>query len=398
MIKQRADLTFKENIKKGRHGWVRLTPAYSVKLVYDILESNSNARHVLDPFSGTGTTGLACAELGINATLVDINPFLIWLAGVKTARYSYADLVQTTRHANVIVKAVKTEKRGSATWTPPIHKIHRWWSTQRLLTLAEIYQRISEVETAEPVCNLLLIAFCRLLIDWSNAAFNHQSMSFKSSEESLFDETKMMLSAFLANVDSIVRSASEQLKGDVRIYESDSRKLNIPDTATYDCVITSPPYSNRMSYIRELRPYMYWLGYLRESREAGELDWKAIGGTWGIATSRLSSWISRDDFRSPSLDQVVRSVATRSNVLANYIRKYMDDMYLHFSNLKPHLSDGGRLFYIVGNSKFYDTLVPVEQFYAEMMENVGFANIRVEKIRKRNSKKELYEYLVSARK
>ena len=60
----------------------------------------------------------------------------------------------------------------------------------------------------------------------------------------------------------------------------------------------------------------------------------------------------------------------------------MDDMYLHFSNLKPHLSDGGRLFYIVGNSKFYDTLVPVEQFYAEMMKNVGFADIRVEKIRK----------------
>ena len=148
MIKQRADLTFKENIKNGRHGWVRLTPAYSVKLVYDILESNSNARHVLDPFSGTGTTGLACAELDINATLVDINPFLIWLAGVKTARYSYADLAQTTRHANVIVKAVKTEKRGSATWTPPIHKIHRWWSTQRLLTLAEIYQRICEVENS----------------------------------------------------------------------------------------------------------------------------------------------------------------------------------------------------------------------------------------------------------
>ncbi len=398
MVKQRAELTFKENIKKGRHGWVRLTPAYSVKLVYGILESNGNARHVLDPFSGTGTTGLACAELGINATLVDINPFLIWLANVKTARYSYADLIQTTRHANVIVDAVKTGKRDGATWTPPIHKIHRWWSSQRLLILADIYQRLCAVETTEPVRNLLLIAFCRLLIDWSNAAFNHQSMSFKDSEESLFDETKMMVSAFLANVGSIVRAASEQVIGDVRVVKSDSRTLNRLDTARYDCVITSPPYSNRMSYIRELRPYMYWLGYLSESRDAGELDWKAIGGTWGVATSRLSSWISRDDFASASLDQVVGSVATRSNVLANYIRKYMEDMYLHFSNLKPRLADGGRLFYIVGNSKFYDTLVPVEQFYAEMMENVGFVDISVEKIRKRNSKKELYEYLVSARK
>ena len=27
-----------------------------------------------------------------------------------------------------------------------------------------------------------------------------------------------------------------------------------------------------MASIRELRPYMYWLGYLRNRRQAGELD------------------------------------------------------------------------------------------------------------------------------
>lgn len=398
MVKQRAELTFKENIKQGRHGWVRLTPAYSVKLVYEILESNGNARNVLDPFSGTGTTGLACAELGINATLVDINPFLIWLATVKTARYRYVDLVQTTRYANVVLDAVNTDKRRSNPWTPPIHKIHRWWSSGRLLTLAEIYQRICEVDAAEPARNLLLIAFCRLLIEWSNAAFNHQSMSFKNPDESLFDESQMMFSAFSAYVSNIVRAASKQIRGKVKVCETDSRTLTIPAAAEYDCVITSPPYSNRMSYIRELRPYMYWLGYLSESREAGELDWKAIGGTWGIATSRLATWASQEDFRSAPLDKVVSSVATKSQVLANYIHKYMDDMYLHFRNLKPHLADGARIYYIVGNSKFYDTLVPVEELYAEMMANVGFDAIDIKQIRKRNSKKELYEYIVSASK
>ncbi|MDE2951996.1 MAG: DNA adenine methylase [Chloroflexota bacterium] len=397
MVKQRAELTFKENIKKGRHGWVRLTPAYSVKLVYDILESNGNARHVLDPFSGTGTTGLACAELGINATLVDINPFLIWLAGVKTAQYSYADLIQTTRYANVIVAAVKTEKRSSTAWTPPIHKIHRWWSTERLLILAEIYQRLREIETTNPVRNLLLIAFCRLLIEWSNAAFNHQSMSFKQSEQTLFDETAMMTSAYVENVSKVVRAASKQIAGEVRIIESDSRSLAVPTSTLYDCVITSPPYSNRMSYIRELRPYMYWLGYLREAREAGELDWKAIGGTWGVATSRLATWISQNVFQSDSLDKLVSAVATESQVLANYIHKYMDDMFMHFCNLKAHLEDDATLHYIVGNSKFYETVIPVEQLYAEMMSSVGFTDVQIERIRKRNSKKELYEYLVSAR-
>ncbi len=398
MVKQRTDLTFKENIKKGRHGWVRLTPAYSVKIVYDILESNANVRNVLDPFSGTGTTGLACAQLGTNATLVDINPFLIWLAKVKTARYSYADLVEAKRYANVITDSVNSEKRSGTSWTPPIHNIYRWWSPERLSILAEIHHRISTVETIDSVRNLLLIAFCRLLIEWSNAAFNHQSMSFKQSNQTLFDETEMMNSAFVENVSRVIRAASEQIAGKVRIIESDSRSLAVPVTALYDCVITSPPYSNRMSYIRELRPYMYWLGYLRESREAGELDWKAIGGTWGIATSRLSTWKSERVFQSASLDRLVNAVAAESRVLANYIHKYMDDMCMHFRNLESHLADNATLHYIVGNSKFYETVIPVEELYAEMMSNVGLHDVRIEIIRKRNSKKELYEYLVSARK
>ena len=60
-VRQRADLTFRHNVHRGRHGWLRLTPAYSVKLVGDILAASRKPRFVLDPFAGTGTTGLVCA-------------------------------------------------------------------------------------------------------------------------------------------------------------------------------------------------------------------------------------------------------------------------------------------------------------------------------------------------
>jgi hypothetical protein len=74
------------------------------------------------------------------------------------------------------------------------------------------------------------------------------------------------------------------------VIEADARTLTPLDGNIHDLVITSPPYANRISYIRELRPYMYWLGFLTDGAEAGELDWRAIGGTWGIATSRLKLW------------------------------------------------------------------------------------------------------------
>ena len=51
MAKQRADLTFKYNLKRGRHGWLRLTPAYSVKVVQQILENHPETIYVIDQFS-----------------------------------------------------------------------------------------------------------------------------------------------------------------------------------------------------------------------------------------------------------------------------------------------------------------------------------------------------------
>jgi len=55
-MKQRADYTFRFNSSLGRHGWLRLTPAYSVKLVKETLKGESPESLVFDPFSGTGTT------------------------------------------------------------------------------------------------------------------------------------------------------------------------------------------------------------------------------------------------------------------------------------------------------------------------------------------------------
>jgi hypothetical protein len=63
-VQQRSEYTFKANRSLGRHGWLRLTPAYGVKLVENLLSSVNTEAIILDPFSGTATTGLVAAERG----------------------------------------------------------------------------------------------------------------------------------------------------------------------------------------------------------------------------------------------------------------------------------------------------------------------------------------------
>src|SRR5262249_19209130 len=160
--------------------------------------------------------------------------------------------------------------------------------------------------------------------------------------------------------------------------------------------MTSPPYPNRMSYIRELRPYMYWLRYLNDGREAGELDWQAIGGTWGCATSNLTKWKPEKQREVPysGFEGLVGKVAETSDVLAHYLRKYFHDMVGHCREVYSLMRRGGTVHYIVGNSKFYETTIPVQDIFVAMLREAGFSKLTATAIRKRTSKKELFEYLV----
>jgi hypothetical protein len=396
---QRRELTFKHNILNGRHGWLRLTPAYGVKVVENLIEDASNDDIIVDPFSGTGTTGLVAAERGYDCDLYELNPFLVWFAEAKTRAYTSLDIEAALDFADGL-KSEDFVQPLEESWTPPMHNIDRWWSTRRLNVLAEVYKRMKnyESERSNEAIDLLRIAFCQTLIRWSNAAFNHQSMSFKQEKEQTLieDEEKVVIDSFKQSCKRICEDAESPVSGRVRVFAHDSRQMDRAAGRDYTLLITSPPYPNRMSYIRELRPYMYWLGYLDNGRDSGEMDWKSIGGTWGIATSRLADWRPKGYLRKhDEILKTVKLISARSPLLANYIHKYFEDMYEHFRGLPSVLRDGATVNYVIGNSKFYDTIVPTESFYEAMMREHGIKHTETKVLRKRSSKKELLEYLVS---
>ena len=394
-------MTFRANMGVGRHGWLRLTPAYGVRLVRDRLAILSKGAVVTDPFSGTGTTPLAAAELGHTGQSIDLNPFLIWLGTVKTTRYSPTTLLEARDATRAVVADARQHDRDSALWQPNIFQIKKWWSPGALHALRALRNIIDQYH--DPVRSLLEIGLCRALISCSNAAFNHQSMSFKvaPSVPMLFDtdHAERTFINFASEMFEIIESARYDLLGSATIYHGDSR-TGVADLAPADLVLTSPPYVNRMSYIRELRPYMYWLRHLDQASDAGDLDWRAIGGTWGTATSKLNSW--RPKLETPvdapmlALCDRIRHDGDRNGpILAAYVHKYHHDMWQHFQAITPHVKSGGTVSYIIGNSTFYKHEVPAHEWYAVMLQELGYLDVRIETIRKRNSNKALFEYDVT---
>ncbi len=407
---QKSDyLTYKANLKDTRYGWLRLTPAYSYHLVSELLDKESEKNPIiLDPFCGTGTTALVCAERGIECHTTDINPFLIWLAKTKTTYYSYEEILSFEKKSLTILDAMISSDSESE-WLPPLHQIEKWWEKESLLKLSFAMSSINNLNTleSEKVIDLLKIAFCRTLIERANVNFGHQSMSLKKNNNlslqlSLLnnkqDETIL---SWNNAISSIAKAAYSKIINKPQIILCDARNLRLTlKEDYYNCVITSPPYPNRMSYIRELRPYMYWLEYLKTPRDAGELDWQAIGGTWGCATSNLGKWEPKIEINIPfeGFNNILEKIAEKSLLLSHYVHKYFNDIVEHCEQIFTLVKSGGKIYYVVGNSKFYDVMLPVESIYASLFKKVGFINVTIQPIRKRSSKKELFEFIVFAEK
>ena len=399
-FRQRADYTFKYNRGMGRHGWLRLTPAYSVKLVEELIGGAAKGSLILDPFSGTATTGLVAAERGLTAHCIDINPFLIWLGNAKCRNYAPHEIDRLKAAAD----AALAEAEGlvhEENWLPEMHNITRWWCASTLRGLAAIRQSLVN-QFGEPgddaSAALAWVAFCRLIIETSAAAFNHVSVSFHDETTTYGIEQAKAL--YLDILEAVTESARHPIPGSTSVHFADSRQALSFDGAKYSHVVTSPPYPNRISYIRELRPYMYWTKFLNAACEAGELDWDAIGGTWGIATSRLQSWESTGLDLPESVGRAASSILATGEknalLMANYVRKYFHDMHSHLQNLRASLDGGAVISLIVGNSTFYGIQVHTDKLLEDSLRALGFANIGSKVVRKRNCKKELFEYCVHA--
>jgi hypothetical protein len=399
-VQQRAEYTFKANRSLGRHGWLRLTPAYGVKLVENLLSSVDTEAIILDPFSGTATTGLVAAERGNQSFAFDINPFLVWLGNAKYRNYDHDGLLDVRER----VKQALQECKGQVNqehWIPSLFNIERWWSSYPLKVLASLRTALVQ-QFGEPTENseysIVWIAFCRLIIETSSAAFNHVSMSF--GDTATHYEIEDLEELFLDILGFIFKAAEKDIIGSAKVLQMDVRNIVDLGLPRVNKVITSPPYPNRVSYIRELRPYMYWTRFIDHAKEAGELDWLAIGGTWGIATSRLNTWIIEEkalpDAIFSTVEKIKISEGKNSHLLAIYVLKYFHDMHLHLSSMRSILGNGAELHYIVGNSTFFGNMVDTAALLADSMRVLGYSKIRSEIVRKRNCNKALYEYCVSA--
>jgi hypothetical protein len=145
---------------------------------------------------------------------------------------------------------------------------------------------------------------------------------------------------------------------------------------------------------------MYWVKFLKNGSDAGALDWEAIGGTWGVATSNLKNWTPINKNLPTRLYEVCEKINNcedkNAEVMSKYVHKYFDNIYSHLLGLSTLLKPNAKVNYIVGNSSFYGHFVETQEIIAENLKQIGYKEVCINAIRRRNTKKGLFEYNVKA--
>jgi len=401
--------TFKAGLEVPVHRWFRLTPSYSPDLVVEMLNTMncSTGDVVLDPFSGACTTLIECQINGIKSFGYEINPLLYfvgktclnWEVNRDILKKVFSDIEKN--YLQFDSEYSDSDLDNGKLIVPPIHNPFRWWRRDVIKKALCIKLAIQTSAPTQDIKDFFLLAIAGVLVpDLTNVTLGKLQLHFINRDKDVIDVWGIFSRHAQTMMDDLERIPLAN-GGASHLYHVDSTSEHLPSpNAKANLVITSPPYPNRYSYVWNTRPHLYFLDLFNTPRQASDLDKKTIGGTWGTATSMLMKGVFAPENEAikeiivPIADEIRKS----DNLMANYLVNYFNMLSRQITTMNQVLQPHAKLAYVVGCSELKGVFVETDVLLAKVIERLGlgFKINTVERIRKRNSGKNLHESIVYA--
>ncbi|QFS35131.1 class I SAM-dependent methyltransferase [Burkholderia cepacia] len=398
--------TFKGGLGASIHRWFRLTPSFGPELVVEMMSKLGCQASdiVLDPFSGASTTLIESALNGVSSYGFEINPLLHWVGKVCIDWTPDTDALRRDLEAilqnytNEVSKISFDDLENHGLEIPSIHNPLRWWRKDVLRDLLVLKRSIRQQCRAEQNAEFFMLAFAGVLVpELTNVTLGKLQLHFIEREDDLID----VKGTFQRHANTMIGDLEVAQKittpGKAKIFHTNSVTLEgVEIDKPINCVITSPPYPNRYSYVWNTRPHLYMLDFFSNAKQASDLDKKTIGGTWGTATSMLAKGRVDPDFEffEESVTPVIEAIREQDNLMANYVMKYFNLLALQIKAMEGLPQNGLRCAYVVGNSRVKGVYVETDVLLAKIFMGLGYSIDSIERIRKRNSGKDLHESIV----
>ncbi len=333
----------------------------------------------MDPFVGSGTTALEGAKLGHHVDGIEINPFVAFLAKVKTRNYSRAKNIEA-----VALQCLKNYQRNIAFELPDDTTLVERKGLTKWLLNKGVALRFEQIRTAIVSLDsalsrdLLLLALMSSIEDVANARKDGKCWRYKRNWHKLGYDGPVLDNAFATQVLRFIEDISicPKLKGKTTIIRADARQCtyHCNGNGFYDGVLTSPPYLNSFDYTDIYRPELLLLNEARNARELRQLRFSTVRSHVQIA------WERSTPLDIPLLQQKISEIQGRElwcGRIPEMINAYFVDLDNVIIQCSRCLKIGATVAFVVADSAYSGVVIPVDLILADILERRGF---RVKKI------------------
>lgn len=356
--------------EKPIHRWYIFPHSFSSELVHALIDEwgLTPEDHILDPFAGAGTTLLAAKEKGIPATGYDLSPLAVLASRVKIADYA-ADRLDQLWSSLLRVPWLSGDRRLARNY-PDL--VRRALPGKLLAACDELDRMIAGLDATEVERDFFRLALLATIPKYSRAVAKGGWLCWVDRRGNV----ARLWGDFIDRVCLMLEDVNKAPHHEAAFWQirlGDARAL--PDASSlYSAVITSPPYPNRHDYTRIFGVELMF----------GFLDWEQT------RRLRYQSFQSHPEARPvrgaaegyvqpPGLMRAVAEITARgeSQRIVRMIEGYFVDLYLVLREIRRVCKPEARVGLVVGNAQYRGVPLMVDEWSAEIGEQVG---LRCEKL------------------
>jgi len=368
---------FAPNGDLPRHRWYRFKEGFSAGLVSAFADEYlpKVGGRLLDPFLGSGTTAVEGARLGHHVDGIETNPFMSFMAKVKSRDYFRIDGIE-----RAALECLDQRFRAGAFILPRDSTLVERKGLEKWLLNRSVALRFEQLRTA--IANvrpssrreLLLFALLSSMESVANARKDGKCWRYKTNWKRLAFNGKSLDEAFAAQVIRFVEDlqVAPRLDGSATILQGDARKDMSragKKGELFDAILTSPPYLNSFDYTDIYRPEMLMMQVATNSGDLRKQRFKTLRSHVQVA------WEPAAPLGIPLLADKISAI-DRAGLwcgrIPDMINAYFVDLDLVIAGAAKRLRPGATAGFVVADSAYCGVVIPVGSILAEIFERRGF--------------------------
>jgi len=374
------------------HDWYAYLEGYSSEFVRSVLSTYlPDAKRIIEPFAGVGTTPLTLAIDGIESFYCEINPAMRRVINTKVKVAALpkskkeklsSELIELANNLEAAVKESESDEKLKETY-------HSAFSKSEFFT-TDVFKNILKLRTFNNILtseNPLLgeslqVAVISKLVECSllKRAGDVRYKTEKELSKGLPDLLSSIKAQLEIMADDCLRCPKS--KSTPKLLATNSKKLLNLEPLEADGVITSPPYLNGTNYFRNTKLELWYMGDIVDSKSLRGFRDEVVTSGINDVTKNKGQHVHAS-VKSVFEDLEENSYDSR---ISKMVAGYFEEMGYVLGGLSRHLKLNGVACIDIGDSVYGGIHVPTHTILSEIASDYGFKTLDIVTLRERRSR------------